>query len=132
LALVGVSEAVQVRPVALNPYHFQNQVVLFCLPNAALGAAVRIVGRSSQASKAARFRATLVQLRPAWRRKRRPFPSCSITGFSSSRRATQGGHNRGENHMTTFDFALLINALAHVLNAFATFRNAPRRRKKRR
>jgi len=34
--------------------------------------------------------------------------------------------------MTTFDIALLINALAHVLNALATFRNTPRRRKKRR
>ena len=34
--------------------------------------------------------------------------------------------------MTVFDFALLINALAHVLNALATFRNTPRRRKMRR
>jgi hypothetical protein len=32
--------------------------------------------------------------------------------------------------MTTFDFALLINALAHVLNALATFRNTPRRRRR--
>jgi hypothetical protein len=34
--------------------------------------------------------------------------------------------------MTTFYFALLINALAHILNALATFRNTPRRPKKRR
>jgi hypothetical protein len=33
--------------------------------------------------------------------------------------------------MTVFDFALLINALAHVLSALATLRNASRSRRRR-
>ena len=33
--------------------------------------------------------------------------------------------------MTTFDFALLINALAHVLNALATLLKTPRSRLRR-
>jgi len=60
------------------------------------------------------------------------FPLLPCHRLFASRRANHGGHKRGENHMTVFDFALLINALAHVLNALATFRNTPRRRKMRR
>jgi hypothetical protein len=34
--------------------------------------------------------------------------------------------------MTTFDFALVLNAIAHFVSALTAFRNALRRRKSRR
>jgi hypothetical protein len=72
-----------------------------------------------------------VQLLPTpWRCA--AFPVLSDTGFQPcSRHANQGGQNE-ENLMTIINFALLLNALAHLFSALAKLVAAARHRRKRR
>jgi hypothetical protein len=59
----------------------------------------------------------------------RPFPFCPATGFQPrSRHANQGGQNE-EKTMKIITIALLINAIAELIAAFAKFINAIRHRK---
>jgi hypothetical protein len=59
----------------------------------------------------------------------RPFPFCPATGFRPrSRHANQGGQNE-EKTMNIINIALLLNAIAQLIAAFAKFINAIRHRR---
>jgi hypothetical protein len=68
-----------------------------------------------------------VQLRPATRRDGL-YPPAFIPAFSSHVTPIKADTKRRKT-MTIFDFALVINALAHVFHALAHLLTMPRRRR---
>jgi hypothetical protein len=76
-------------------------------------------------------RLRLVQLRPGSRRGRGLAHPALIPALSPHVTPIKADIKK-EKTMTVFDFALVINALAHVFHALATLISMPRRRRKRR
>ena len=89
-----------------------------------------IFSRFRITSKAIRFRAALVQLHPASSALRGLSRCASETGFDLAHVTPIKADKNEEKTMTNIDFTLLIDALARLVAALATFVIAFRRRRR--
>jgi hypothetical protein len=89
---------------------------------------IRFYSRFFTTSKAVCFRAALVQLHPSPRRCA-AFPVLSCYRLSTSLPSRQSRRAIEEKTMKIITIALLINAIAELIAAFAKFINAIRHRK---